>query len=59
MQNFDHNILCFEKNANFFAENWQNSQKFVIITSTTDMYKYGLAIFSLTFGGDLFYPFFS
>jgi hypothetical protein len=24
----------FEKNANFFAENWQKSQKIVIITST-------------------------
>jgi hypothetical protein len=27
-------ILAFEKNANFFAENWQKSQKIVIITST-------------------------
>jgi hypothetical protein len=26
--------LGFEKNANFFAENWQKSQKIVIITST-------------------------
>jgi hypothetical protein len=26
--------LVFEKNANFSAENWQNSQKIVIITST-------------------------
>jgi predicted secreted acid phosphatase len=26
--------LDFEKNANFFAENWQKSQKIVIITST-------------------------
>jgi hypothetical protein len=26
--------LFFEKNANFFAENWQNPQKIVIITST-------------------------
>jgi hypothetical protein len=26
--------LVFEKNANFFAENWQKSQKIVIITST-------------------------
>jgi hypothetical protein len=25
--------LVFEKNANFFAENWQKSQKIVIITS--------------------------
>jgi hypothetical protein len=29
--------LVFEKNANFFAENWQKSQKIVIITSTPDM----------------------
>jgi hypothetical protein len=26
--------LVFKKNANFFAENWQKSQKIVIITST-------------------------
>jgi hypothetical protein len=26
--------LVFEKNANFFAEHWQKSQKIVIITST-------------------------
>jgi hypothetical protein len=26
--------LVFEKNANFFAENWQKLQKIVIITST-------------------------
>jgi hypothetical protein len=26
--------LAFEKNANFFAENWEKSQKIVIITST-------------------------
>jgi hypothetical protein len=26
--------LDFEKNANFFAENWQKSVKIVIITST-------------------------
>jgi Ni,Fe-hydrogenase III small subunit len=25
--------LVFEKNANFFAENWRKSQKIVIITS--------------------------
>jgi hypothetical protein len=25
--------LVFEKSANFFAENWQKSQKIVIITS--------------------------
>jgi hypothetical protein len=34
MQNFDHKNLVFEKNANFFAENCQKSQKIVIITST-------------------------
>jgi hypothetical protein len=28
--------LVFEKNANFFAEDWQKSQKIVIITSTPD-----------------------
>jgi hypothetical protein len=28
--------LVFEKNANFFTENWQKSQKIVIITSTPD-----------------------
>jgi hypothetical protein len=27
--------LVFEKNANIFAENWQKSQKIVIITSTS------------------------
>jgi hypothetical protein len=26
--------LVFEKNANFFAANWQKSQKIVIITSS-------------------------
>jgi hypothetical protein len=26
--------LVYEKNANFFAENWRKSQKIVIITST-------------------------
>jgi hypothetical protein len=26
--------LVFEKNAKFFAENWQKSQKIVIVTST-------------------------
>jgi hypothetical protein len=29
--------LVFEKNAIFFAENWQKSQKNVIITSTPDL----------------------
>jgi hypothetical protein len=33
--------LFFEKNANFFAENWQKSQKIVIITSTPDLAKFG------------------
>jgi hypothetical protein len=28
--------LFFEKNANFFAENWQKSPKIVIITPTPD-----------------------
>jgi hypothetical protein len=36
MQNFDHNIGFWEKNANFFAENCQKSQKIVFITSTPD-----------------------
>jgi hypothetical protein len=26
--------LVFKKNGNFFAENWEKSQKIVIITST-------------------------
>jgi hypothetical protein len=30
--------LVFEKNANIFAENWQKSQKIVIITSAPGMY---------------------
>jgi hypothetical protein len=29
--------LVFEKNDIFFAENWQKSQKIVIITSTPDL----------------------
>jgi hypothetical protein len=33
LKKVDHNI-GFEKNANFFAENWRKSQKVVIITST-------------------------
>jgi hypothetical protein len=28
--------LAFEKNANFFAENWQKSPKIMIITSTPE-----------------------
>jgi hypothetical protein len=31
--------LVFEKNANFFAENWQKSQKIGIITSTPALAK--------------------
>jgi hypothetical protein len=37
--NFEKNMiitLVFKKNANFFAENWEKSQKIVIITSTPD-----------------------
>jgi hypothetical protein len=30
--------LVYEKNANFFAENCQKSQKIVIITSTPDFF---------------------
>jgi hypothetical protein len=33
MPKFDHNIGFWEKRQ-FFAENWQKSQKIVIITST-------------------------
>jgi hypothetical protein len=33
LHKFDHNIVFFEKRQ-FFAENWQKSQKIVIITST-------------------------
>jgi hypothetical protein len=29
--------LVFEKDANFFAENWEKSRKIVIITSTPDL----------------------
>jgi hypothetical protein len=31
--------LIFEKNAKIFAENWQKSQKIVIITSTPALVK--------------------
>jgi hypothetical protein len=31
--------LVFEKNANFFTENWQKPQKIVIITSTPDEFE--------------------
>jgi hypothetical protein len=34
--------LVFEKNVNFFAENWQKSQKIVIITSTPGPSEKGL-----------------
>jgi hypothetical protein len=30
----DHDIVFFEKNSNFFADNWQKSQKIGILTST-------------------------
>jgi hypothetical protein len=33
MQNFHHNIGFREKNANFYAENWQTSLKIVSTTS--------------------------
>jgi hypothetical protein len=32
---FDSKIMFIQKNANFFAENWQKSQKIVIISSTS------------------------
>jgi hypothetical protein len=35
MQNFNHNI-GFREKRHFFAENWQKSQKIVIITSIPD-----------------------
>jgi hypothetical protein len=38
--------LVFEKNANFFAENWQKSQKVVIITSTPGSVVYVVIIVS-------------
>jgi hypothetical protein len=42
----------FEKDANFFAENWQISRKIVIITSTPDWAKFRrLGYLSFTFGG--------
>jgi hypothetical protein len=44
MQNFDHNI-GFEKNANFRAENWEKSQKIMIITSTPVMSASSEAVF--------------
>jgi hypothetical protein len=36
MQNFDHNI-GFREKRQFFAKNWQKSQKIVIIASTPDL----------------------
>jgi hypothetical protein len=33
--------LAFEKNANFFAENWQKSQKIVVITSVPEKIIFG------------------
>jgi hypothetical protein len=39
LQKFDHNTVFLRKNANFFAENWQKSQKIVIITSTPGLRK--------------------
>jgi hypothetical protein len=39
--------LVFEKNANFFAENGQNSQKIVIITSTPDWENFRLSSYYL------------
>jgi hypothetical protein len=41
--------LDFEKNANFFAENWQKSQKFVTITSTPDEFVKNSIAFDLYF----------
>jgi hypothetical protein len=38
--------LVFEKNANFFAENWQKSQKIVIVTSTLDEFSPNGRLFS-------------
>jgi hypothetical protein len=48
MQNLDHNIDFWEK-RHFFAENWEKSQKIVIITSTPDRREgiFILAIFCL------------
>jgi hypothetical protein len=39
--------LVFEKNANFFAENWGKSQKIVIITSTPGWDAYAILISTL------------
>jgi hypothetical protein len=45
--------LVFKKNANFFAENWEKSQKTVIITSTPGLSR----IYLHTYTSGL-YPFF-
>jgi hypothetical protein len=42
--------LVFEKNANFFAENRQQSQKIVIITSTPDCFGWSLRRTKVHFG---------
>jgi hypothetical protein len=36
MQNFDDNMCFFKEKRHIFAENWQKSQKIVIITSTPE-----------------------
>jgi hypothetical protein len=36
--------LVFEKNANYFAENWEKSQKIMIITSTPDWADFRLLV---------------
>jgi hypothetical protein len=43
MQNFDHNIGFWEKRQ-FFAENWEKSQKIVIITSTPGQVRHAPSI---------------
>jgi hypothetical protein len=43
--------LVFDKNANFFAENCQKSQKIVIITSTPDWANFRLSGKRLRWGG--------
>jgi hypothetical protein len=41
--------LVFEKNANFFAENWGKWQKIVIITSTPGYFWHYVAILNSKF----------
>jgi hypothetical protein len=48
--------LVFEKNANFFAENWQKSQKIVIITSTAGHFVNFTAIWYILFPFEIFSP---